>query len=180
MGLSFLPIHAKVESAEWCDVLRWSQRVIDLADGDPSKGNFIVGSPLALAYTSRAVARFCLGRPGWRDDLRHGLPMARSADPMSYATAVAFVYCRGDTLWRAGADDSAVREIESALRITERSGDDFALTFARMTLGLALVHRRRLPERDRGQKLLAEVSEVFLRRGQQRCDVTDCQRVLGA
>ena len=171
VGLSFLPIHAKVESAEWCDALRWSQRVIDLADGDASKGNFIVGSPLALAYTSRAVARFCLGRRGWRDDLRHGLPMARSADPMSYATAVAFAYCAGIPFGVLRPDDSAVREIESALRITERSGDDFALTVARMTLGLALVHRRAARERDRGQTLLAEVSEVFLRRGQQRCDV---------
>ena len=81
VGLSFAPIYAKVESGEWYDVLRWSQRVIDLADGDPSKGNFIFGSPLALAFATRAIARYCLGRPGWRDDLRHGLAMARSADP---------------------------------------------------------------------------------------------------
>ena len=57
VGLSFAPIYAKGESVEWCDVLRWSQGVIDLADGDPSKGNFIVGSPLALAFTTRAFAR---------------------------------------------------------------------------------------------------------------------------
>jgi hypothetical protein len=38
VGLSFAPIYAKMESGGWCDVLRWSQRVIDLADGDPSKG----------------------------------------------------------------------------------------------------------------------------------------------
>ena len=76
-------------------MLRWSQRVIDLADGDPSKGNFIFGSPLALAFTTRAIARYCLGRPGWRDDLRHGLAMARSADPMSYATVVTYVYFAG-------------------------------------------------------------------------------------
>ena len=51
----FLPlVYAKLESGEWRDVLRWSQRVIDLADGDPSKGNFIFGSPLALALTRRA------------------------------------------------------------------------------------------------------------------------------
>ncbi len=95
VGLSFTAIYAKGGSAEWCDVLRWSQRVIDLADGDPSKGNFIIGSPLALAFTTRADARYCLGRPGWRDDLRHGLAMARSADPMSYATVVAYVYDAG-------------------------------------------------------------------------------------
>ena len=62
-------------------------------------------------------------------------------------------------------DDSALREIEAALRIADRSGDDFAVTVARMTLGLALVHRPTAAERDRGQKVLAEVSDVFLRGG---------------
>ena len=38
-------------------------------------------------------------------------------------------------------DDRAVREIEDALQIAERSGDDLALAIARMTLGVALVHR---------------------------------------
>ena len=95
VGLSFVAIYAKGESAEGSDVLRWSQRVIDLADGDPSKGNFLFGSPLALAFTSRAIARWCLGRPGWREDLPHGLAMARSADPLSYAAVVAYVYFPG-------------------------------------------------------------------------------------
>ena len=61
-------------------MLRWSQQVIDLADGDPSKGNFIVGSPLARAFTTRAIARYCLGVPdGVTTCARPGL--ARSADP---------------------------------------------------------------------------------------------------
>ena len=63
VGLSFPVIYAKVESGEWCDVLRWSQHVIDLADGDPAKGDFIIGSPLAVAFTTRAAARYCLGVP---------------------------------------------------------------------------------------------------------------------
>jgi AAA ATPase domain len=164
VGLSFMPIYAKLESGEWCDVLLWSQRVIDLADGDPAKGGFILGSPLAITLTTRAIARYCLGRDGWRDDVRNGLAMAQSADPMSYATAVTYVYNPGIPFGVLAADDRAVREIEDALRIAERSGDDLALAFARMTLGHALVHRQTAPERDRGQKLLAEVSEVLLRR----------------
>ncbi len=165
VGLSFAPVYAKAESAEWCDVLRWSQRVIDLADGDPSKGNFIVGSPLALTSTTRAGARYWLGRPGWRDDLQQALAMARSADPMSYATVVSWVYNPGIPWGVLRPDDSAVREIEDALRIAERSGDDLAVDLARVTLGVALVHRPTPAERDRGQKLLAEVSDVFVRGG---------------
>jgi class 3 adenylate cyclase len=165
VGLSFAAIYAKVEGAEWSDVLRWSQRVIDLADGDPSQGNFLFGSPLALAFTTRALACCWLGRSGWRDDLQQGLAMARNADPMCYATVVAYAYFPGITNGVLRPDDSAMRDVEDALRTAERSGDDLALALAQMTLGIALVHRQTDADRDRGQHLLAEVSEVFLRRG---------------
>jgi class 3 adenylate cyclase len=165
VGLSFPVIYAKAHSGEWSGILRWSQTVIDLADGDPSKGNFLIGSPLALAFTTRAAARYCLGRPGWQDDLRHGVAMARSADPLSYATVIAYIYFPGITHGVLAAHDPAMREIEDALRIAERSGDDLALVWARSTLGLALVHRHTAAERDRGQQLLAEASEAFPRRG---------------
>ena len=171
VGLSFAPIYAKMENAAWRDVLGWSQRVIDLADGDPSKGNFIIGSPLAVAFTNRATSRYCLGRPGWRDDLRHGLAMARSADPMSHATVVAYAYSGGIPYGMLRPDDSVVRESEDALQNAERSGDDHAVTLARMTLGLALVHRPTASERDRAHKLLAEVSEAFLRKGHYLCEL---------
>ncbi|MDT5257375.1 MAG: hypothetical protein QOD10_2455 [Mycobacterium sp.] len=164
VGLSFAAIFPKAERGEYCDVLRWSQRAIDLADGDPSKGNFIIGSPLAVAFASRAIARIYLGHPGWRDDLRDGLAIARNADQMSYAFVVAYAYGVGIPFGAATPGDDAVREIEDALRIAERSGDDHALAFVRVTLGHALVHRHTATERDRGQMLLAEVSDVFLRR----------------
>ena len=171
VGLSVPLIYAKAESGEWWDVLRWSQQIIDLADGDPSKGNFIVGSPLAVAFATRACARYCLGRPGWRDDLRHGLAMACSADPMSYATVVSYVYLVGIPFGVLAPDDRAVREIEDALQNAERSGDDLAVAIARMTLGVALMHRPTATECDRGQKLLAEVSEVLLHQGQHLGDL---------
>jgi hypothetical protein len=170
-GLSFAALYAKVESAEWCEVLRWSQRVIELADGDPSIGNFLFGSPLALARTTRAMGRYFLGRPGWHDDLFHGLTMARNADPLTYATIVTYTYGPGIPSGVLSPDDRAMGEIEAALQIAERSGDDLALAFARMTLGLALVHRQTDAERDRGHKLLAEVSEVFRRQGHNLADL---------
>ena len=171
VGLSFPVIYAKFESGEWCDVLRWSQSVIDLADGDPSRGNLIIGSPLAIALMTRAAARYCLGRPGWQEDLRHGLAMARSADPLSYAGVVGYVYFPGIAAGVLEPDDSAMREIEDALRIAERSGDDLALDLARATLGVALVHRHTDAERSSGQKLLAESSEALQRREHNLADL---------
>ena len=102
VGLSFPVIYAKAHSGEWCDVLRWSQRAIDLADGDPSKGNFIFGSPLALAFTTRAIARYCLGRPGWRRR-----PAPRRGHGPQRRPVVLRHGCRlcllpGNTVWRAG------------------------------------------------------------------------------
>ncbi len=164
VGLSLPLIYAKAESGEWSDVLRWSQAAIDLADGDPAKGNFIFGSPLALALTTRALARYCLGRPGWRDDMRNGIPMARNSDPLTYAAAVTYVYV-GIPVGVLGPNDQAMNEIEEALRIAERSGDDLAVGFTRMTLGQALIHRPAATDRDRGVRLLAEVGDAFLRRG---------------
>ena len=171
MGLSFAPIHAKMESAEWSDVLRWSQRVIELADGDPAKGNFLFGSPLAGAFPSRALARYWLGRHGWREDMNAGLATAGSADPMSYATVVSVVYFPAIPMGVLAADDHAVRQIEDALRIAQRSGDDVAWGLARATLGIAQVHRQTAADRDYGHKLLAEVSEVFVHRGHNLCDL---------
>lgn len=163
VGLSFPAIYAKIESGEYSDVLRWSQRMIDLADGDPFTGNFIFGSPLALAYASRAMARYCLGGRDWRSDLRHGIAMAHNADPLTYAAVVAWGYFPGIANGVLSADDRALREIEDALRIAERSGNDMALAFARLPLGIVLVHRATVAARDRGQVLLAEVRDAFSR-----------------
>jgi class 3 adenylate cyclase len=171
VGLSFALVYAKIKRGEYAQALPWSQAAIDLADGDPSKGNFIIGSPLALAVTARGTVRYCLGQPGWCDDLRHGLAMARSADPMSYANVVACVYLVAIPFGVLTADDRAVRECEAALQDAERSGDDFALAQARGALGVALVHRHTAAERARGHELLTEVDEMCLRQGQALSDI---------
>ena len=66
--------------------------------------------------------------------------MARSADPMPYVAVVGYVYFAGIPFGVLRPDDCAVREIEDALQVAERSGDDLALALAGMTLGFALVH----------------------------------------
>ncbi|MCV7178919.1 AAA family ATPase [Mycolicibacterium sphagni] len=171
VGLSVPVVYAKAQIAEWPALLRWSQRVIDLADGDPSKGNFIIGSPLAVAFATRGIARYCMGHSGWHDDLRHGLVMAHSADAPSYARAVTYVYGLGIPAGALKADDRAMREIEDSLRIAERCGDDLAVAHAQMTLGFALVHRPTGAERERGRQLLADVGEAFEQRGHNLCDL---------
>ncbi|MGA8331529.1 MAG: adenylate/guanylate cyclase domain-containing protein [Mycobacterium sp.] len=171
LGLSFPLIYGKIESAEWCEVLRWSQTVIDLADGDPSKGNFLVGCPLALAITTRGMARYWLGRPGWPEDLRDGQPMARGVDPASYAGVVGYTYLMGIPLGVLRPDDPALYEIEDALRIAERSSDDTVVGYIRAALALALMHCQKAAERDRGQKLGAEVGEVLRNQGRNLCDL---------
>lgn len=164
VGLSFPVIYPKGHGGEYSESLRWSQRCIDLADGDAFLGNFIFGSPLSIAFTTRGYARYCLGRHGWQTDVRLALDMAITADPFSYATAVAYVYFPGIPHGVLAADDRAIREIKDALRIAERSGDDMAVAFAGVILGLALVHRRTDAEREHGRQLLTEIAEVFLRR----------------
>ncbi len=170
VGLSVPVLYAKLECAEWRDVLDWSQRVIDLAAGSPTMGDFLFGSPLALALTTRAWARYWLGRPGWRDDQRHGLAMARSVEPLSYVTVVTYVYPSGIPNGVLRPDASALREIEDGLLIAERSGDAVVLNYARGSLGLALVHCASDAERDRGYALLTEVSDAALLRRHNLCD----------
>ena len=162
VGLSLAAISIKSQTGEMAEALRWSQTVIDLADGDPTKGNVVFGSPLAVALASRGTARWALGRAGWRDDFDRALAMARGADPMSRAVVNAYAYgfaIAGGVLL---ADDAALRDIEEALEITERSSEDFALGFARWALGVALVHRDSRAERERGLAVLGQVRDMCL------------------
>ena len=74
----------------WLKFCGGRRRVIDLADGDPNKGNSDLRSPLSACLVMRGVARWCLGIPGWRDDLGRAAVLARSADPdISTRTIVA-------------------------------------------------------------------------------------------
>ena len=103
VGLSFAPIYAKLESAEWSDVLRWSQRVIDLADGDPAKGNFIVGSPLAARLRDAGYCPLCPGssRMARRPAARPGHGPQRRPRVLRHGRHLRLL--RGDTEWRADA-----------------------------------------------------------------------------
>jgi class 3 adenylate cyclase len=163
IGAAHVAIIIKHTTGEMADVLRWTQTVIDLADGDPAIGaNFGTGSPLADALLFRGVARFWLEGPGWQQDLVDAVATAQSSDPVTHALTVTGKY--GFTIpygvLRAG--DCAVRDIEEMLRVAERSADDTALGIIKFFLGATLLHRDDPAERDRGLELYAPVGE-FLR-----------------
>ena len=162
VGLSLAAIGIKSQTGEMAEVLRWSQTVIDLADGDPTKGNILFGSPLAIALASRGTALWALGRAGWREDYDRALAMARGADPMTHAFVNMYACGHAIASGVRLADDAALRAIEEALEITERSSEDFALGFARWELGVALVHRDSPAERERGLAVLGQVRDMCL------------------
>jgi hypothetical protein len=171
VGLSFPVIYGAIESGEWHEVLRQSQNAIELADGDPSRGSFLVGSPLALAVTTRGIARYFLGLADWRDDLRHGVAIARRTDPATYAGAVSYAYLLGIPFGALNPDDRALNEIEDALRVAERSSDDVVIHFAQAAMAVALMRRDNTAERDRGQSLGSDVRELLLSLKHNLCDL---------
>jgi class 3 adenylate cyclase len=162
VGLAFWPIACKIETGEMAEVLRLAQTVIDLSEGDPTKGNFVIGSPLAAALAARGLARWALGRRGWRDDLDDAVTMARATDRLSYATVTAYTYGAAIGHGVLLADDTALRDINEALQIAEGSGDDIALGYARVPAGVALLHRDFPGEREHGLELLGQVRDMCL------------------
>ena len=162
VGLSFMPIFVKLETGGWADVLRWSQTVIELADGDPTKGNLIIGSPLALAHSTRGLARAALGRPRLEllADLATTTAMGRAADPATHSIVIAFTYGIGIGAGGLLADDAALELMDEALQIAERSGDDFALPTARIALGTVLMHRDSPADRERGLTVLTQLRDT--------------------
>ena len=102
VGLSFPVIYAKGHSGEWSDTLRWSQRAIDLAEGDPSRRQlhfrvsvsarlYDAGFRPVLPGSSR-LARRPAPRPG------HG-PQRR---PVFLRHGCRLRLLPGNTAWRAG------------------------------------------------------------------------------
>jgi hypothetical protein len=162
VGAGLMAILMKYRTGDIDDVLRWSQTVIDWADGDPTKGNVVVGSPLAMALVWRGVARFWMGRDGWRQDLDDATAMALDSDLATHTLVVFWKHGWTITNGVLLAGDTAVRELDDALQVAERSGDDTALGLAKYVLGLALTRREADADRQRGLELLAQVHDMCL------------------
>ena len=138
LGLLYGALGAKFESGQMTEVMQLAERMIELADGDATKGNFILSSPLLTAIMLRGAARCFLGDRGWRDDVDQALTMARGFDPTLRVLGLLYKYMLlTNGVWLP--DEAALQETAEMLEIAERSGDDFTLACARYVRGLALV-----------------------------------------
>ncbi len=158
---------AVIAFVNWGDVgrfdqiLQWSQTVIDLAAGDPTKGaGYGVGSPLAHALACRGAARWWLGRPGWRRDLEDALEMAENRDPTTVGFVVAWTYGEAIPFGVLRADDSAVRAGEEALQAAQTAGNLHALGLAQLALGATLLFRDSAADRHRGLEVMAQARDL--------------------
>ncbi len=160
VGLAFVAFASWFASGDFREILRWSQTIVDLAEGDPAKGaGFGLGSPLAVAVAFRGVARWWLGRPGWRQDLHDALAMARSSDPATLGLVVTWTYGLAISYGVLAADDSAMRAVEEAVQTAQQSSSDIALIFAEYSLGGTLLCRDSAADRERGLELMVQARE---------------------
>ena len=161
VALTFASCVAKFQVGELEDVLRWSQAVIDLDDGEPEAESIILGSPLAMAWAFRGTAKWSMGLAGWREDLQRAVTMSRTSDAVSHVAVVTYTYIaipRGVLV----ADDSALADIDTAMQMAERSSEDIALVMIRMMQGIALIAS---DSRDsqRGYDMLAELYQTCMK-----------------
>ncbi|MCV7419164.1 AAA family ATPase [Mycobacterium yunnanensis] len=159
VGLSVAPMVSKQETGDVDELLRWSQTAIELADGDPTMGDVVFGSPLALALTFRGIARCWLGLANWRNDFRDSLTMARGADRLTFSKCVVYQHSVRTLQGVLLPDDSTLREAEEALTIAVDHGDHHAVALATYCLG-GLLLERGSAERRRGRHLLAKIREM--------------------
>jgi adenylate cyclase len=161
VGLIQGAIISKWQAGEMVEALRLAQRAIDLAHGDLTLGNLVVGSPLAMVTATRAAAASSLGRPGWKDDFNTAIAMARGFDPFSRVFTVMFkaiTILNGVLL----PDEVTLRDTAEVLEVAEQSGDDFTLANAQMARGVALVHLDDAAQRQRAFDLFALVRQAAL------------------
>ena len=154
------PMLAKFQAGEMVETLRLAQRVIDLADGDPTLGNLIIESPLAAAQTYRAVAEMSLGMPGFQEHFEEAIATARPVDPTVYALAVmAKCGCMANGVYLP--DDTTLQQTADALAIAEQSGDPTTVGWALLARGITLVHHDG-PDFEAGYDLLAQARAMAL------------------
>ena len=150
--------YAYSEAGEASKTLRVAQRVIDLAAGDPTVGDMVFGSPLAMAIGMKSMSMMRLGIDGWRPGADAAIAMAAPIDPTTHVGMIMWKYLCAIPIGALAADATALAETGEALRIAEQTGDDFILGLAQMTHGVTQIQHGG-PDRDEGLALLRQARE---------------------
>ena len=164
-GLGFVAFACWYDAGDFEQMLQWSQTVIELCDGDPTKGaEFGFGSPLAAALAFRGVAGWTLGHPGWREDLRGAVEIAQGSDSTTLAYILAWTYALEFAHGVLRADEPSIAVMDAAVAAAERRGDDNAVMLAEYGLGVALFFAASADDRERAERLLAATIETLRER----------------
>jgi adenylate cyclase len=158
VGLMVGTATAKHETGEMAAVLRIVERIIDLAGGDPTKGDQFLGSPVTLALALRGVARMCLGMTGWKEDMRQAFELGRGFDPLTLQAVNFYIYTTAIPYGVLLPDATALRDTAEILALAEQSADDITLLGAHGVRALTLIHQNG-PDRQVGFELLAKMRE---------------------
>jgi class 3 adenylate cyclase len=165
MGLAPIAFCTWLGVLDFDEILRWSQTIVDLADGDPVKGaGYGVGSPLAIALGWRGTARAFLGHPGWRQDLHDAVVMAARSNAETFSGAIAWTYGFAMQYGVLRAEDSLMRASEDAVQTARRASNDRAVGLAAYTLAVGLLSRDAGTDRGRGPELMTETRDIWLGR----------------
>jgi adenylate cyclase len=161
VGLFYAAAQAKWEAGEASESMRLAQRIIDIADGDPTMGSIVIRSPLANAIAVKGAAGMCLGRPGWRVDLEEGVVLARSVGATTRPFVQLYKYAaatqNGAVL--PGAQD--VAQAAETLEVAQRSANNTAVAYALLNRATTLIHTDS-EERPAGFEFLAKAREIFV------------------
>jgi adenylate cyclase len=88
VGLLPAAIQATSHAGEASHTHRLTARLIDLADGDATMGNLIIGSPLTLGLMFSGVSKVFQGLPGSAADFDAAFAVGRPVDTTCFATTV--------------------------------------------------------------------------------------------
>ncbi|WP_367593465.1 ATP-binding protein [Mycobacterium asiaticum] len=158
VALFYAGTYAKMEAGESREALRLAQRAVELADGDPTKGNVIFGSPLAMAMGLTGFIKMCLGMPDWQADADRAIAIAAPVDPHIHVMTVMWKYVLAIPFGALAPDSTALRDTADALWIAERTGDQVVLGFALLAHGFAQLHHGG-PDREKGIALLTQAHD---------------------
>lgn len=165
MGLAAIAFCSWLGVCEFGEILRWSQTIVDLADGDPATGaGFGVASPLAIALAWRGTARSCLGHPGWRQDLHDAVALGGRSNSETFSGVMAWTYGFAIQCGVLRADDDLVDACEDAVQSAHGASNDRAMGLAAYTLAVWLLSRDAVEQRDRGLELMSLARDIWLRR----------------